>query len=56
MEWGGGGCGVGVGIVGGRFTRVEVASTALVRPTPTGDEATPRDMVYIQKESADHIP
>ena len=35
--------------------RVEVACTALARPTATSDEATPRDVMYVQKESEDHI-
>ena len=33
-----------------------VAYTALARPVATDEEATPRDMMYIQKESEDHIP
>ena len=47
---------MGLGIVGREVEGVEVACTALARHVATVEEAIPRDMMYIQKESEDHIP
>ena len=53
-EMGTGGGGVTYGR--GRMNVEDYSCTAAARPAATGDEATPRDVIYAQHEYEDHIP